>query len=70
MQREQPLELGLHAVLLQARVDAELVGVVVLDRLDGDDQLLAGLVRDRPGARPVGQLLLREHGGLIQFSGL
>ena len=34
----------------------------MLDRLDGDDQLLAGLVRDRPGARAVGQLLLERAG--------
>src|SRR3954451_10027441 len=65
VQGEQPLQLCLDAVLLQPRVDAELVPVVVLDRLDGDDQLLTGLVGDRPGAgcaavRRVDQLLLER----------
>ena len=67
---QQLLQVGLDAVLQQAGVDAELVGVVVQDLLDGDDQLLAGLVGDRPGARAVGDSSLSVQGGLIQFSGL
>src|SRR3954469_12260246 len=60
VQRQQPLQLGLHAVLLQARVDAQVVPVVVLDRLDRDDQLLARPVGHRPGAGPVDQLFLER----------
>ena len=62
MQRQQPLQLGLDAVLLQAGVDPELVRVVVQDRLDGEDELLAGLVGDRPGAGAVDELVLEAAG--------
>src|SRR4051794_3489848 len=62
VQRQQPLQLRLDAVLLQAGVQPELVRGVVRDRLDGDDQLLAGLVGDRPRADTVGELVLERAG--------
>ena len=50
---EQLLQVRLDAVLDQAGVDAELVRGVVEHLLDRDDQLLARLVGDGPGARAV-----------------
>ena len=45
---EQLLEVLLDAVLLQARVDAEVVAGVVQDLLDQDAQAVAGLGLDQP----------------------
>ena len=66
---EQFLQVRLDPVLDQAGVDAELVRGVVQHLLDRDQQLLAGLVGDRPElvASPTSA---SRHGGLIQFSGL
>src|SRR4051812_3925111 len=53
---EQRLQVGLDPVLDEARVEAELVAGVVEQLLDGDDQLLAALVRHGPdvlASRPV-----------------
>jgi hypothetical protein len=52
---EQGLQVRLDAVLDQAGVDAEIVLQLAEDLLDGDDQRLAGPIRDRPHPRrPVG----------------
>ena len=68
---QQPLQVGLDAVLDQAGVHAELMGRVVQGLLDRDDELLAGLVRHRPGAAALLAGPSRSvQGGLIQFSGL
>ena len=64
---EQLLQVRLDAVLLQARVDAELVADVGQHLVDRDDEPLALGVGDRPLARrprPGGS------GAFIQFSGL
>ena len=45
---QQLLQVGLDAVLLQARVDAELVGAVGEHLLEGDGQRLALGVGDGP----------------------
>jgi len=45
---QERLEVGLHAVLLETRVDTELVDGVGEHLLDRDDELLAGGVRHRP----------------------
>ena len=58
---EQHLQVRLHAVLDQARVDAELVRRVVQQLLDADEQLLAGLVGDRPEVAVHAQRARRAH---------
>ena len=63
---EQLLQMRLDAVLHQAGIDAEFVRRVVQHLVDGDHELLAGLV-------VTVQICSRAasvHGGLIQFSGL
>ena len=75
---EQLLQVGLDAVLDQAGVDAELVGRVVQHGVQVGDQAVVGLgVLHRPDLRDAGgpgsasgSVILSEHGGLIQLSGL
>ena len=69
---EQLLEVLLDAVLLQAGVDAELVGGVVLDLLEQDPEGVAVLAGDRPLdlARRRTTPSRTVHGGDIQLSGL
>ena len=72
---EQLLQVLLDAVLLQARVDAEVVAGVVEDLLEQDPQgvarVLAGGPRLVHSTWPSSVVPSRsEHGGDIQFSGL
>ena len=65
--REQLLELGLDAVLLEAGVVAELDRRVVQHLVQLDAQRLA-LRRSSPTITPSCSAIV--HGGFIQFSGL
>ena len=67
---QQLLQVRLDAVLDQPGVHAELVAGVVLDFLDGDPQLLAGLVLHHPDRQRPPDSSISQHGGLIQFNGL
>ena len=75
---EQPLQVGLDAVLDQAGVDAELVGGVVQHLVDEHPQAVLGLgvlhLPDQmtPSAASCssGETSAIAHGGDIQFSGL
>ena len=70
---EQLLEVLLDAVLLQAGVDAELVGGVVQDLLEEDPQGVVGpcsVTVHSTGAVARWCPRATVHGGDIQFSGL
>ena len=56
---EELLKVCFHAVLDEARIDAQLVRGVVQDLLHRDDELLAALVHDGPHARVVPGALLQ-----------
>ena len=69
--REQRLQLGLDAVLLEARIRPELVGGVREHLLEADDEPLALGVRDRPGVTPSSAVASTStFGATIQFRGL
>jgi hypothetical protein len=70
VQCEQPLELGLDAVLLQARVDAQLVELSCstdsMVMISCSPALLVTVQVPAPSVSSSRS----EHGGVIQFSGL
>jgi hypothetical protein len=52
---------GLDAVLHQARFGTEVLGIVLEDLVDADDELLAALVLDDPGLAVLDQPARRAH---------
>ena len=83
MLSQQGLEVGLHPVLLQSGIDAEVVAGVEQDLGQADQQRVAVAPLDLPQLRASGcrrRLVglgvggagrsMTVHGGLIQFSGL
>ena len=68
---EQLLEVLLDAVLLQAGVDAEVVGAVVQHLLEQDPQRVVVLAVTGHSSTPSSLMpSVTLHGGDIQFSGL
>ena len=60
---QQGLKLGLNPVLLQTRIDAEIMLGVQVDFVDGDLQLLTGLVLDHPDAVGISRTHTRFNPG-------